>query len=288
MNSPARAPSMHPPRCRPLRRRADGFTLLELSVVIFLIALIAAIAFPQIAPVIMFTELEGEARHLSNYGRAAIAESTLFREDITAYFDLDNQEYYCVRVVYPEPESTEGEPEQDQMGLFSQLKKSGMSSADISGALAGARSDKGTLGLPDGFDDTAANRQLADKFDRFARRVLEERAKNVKQEESILDEIGPLFESKDKFSLDLAEPEEQELADPALQRVILPGNIRIESVIIDGNAQSRGIAEVKLSPLGLSSKVGFHIVNNDEDYFTVIWDPLTGGTNILDGKQDIQ
>lgn len=287
MDFPACAPTIFSPRCRSCMRRAGGFTLIELSVVIFLIALISAIAFPQLAPVIMFTELEGEARHLSNYGRAAIAESTLFREDITVRFDLDNQEYYCIRIVYPEPESEEGEPEEDQMALFSQLRGSGLSSADISGALAGARMQGDTLGLPDGFDDEAANRQLSDKFDRFARRVLEERAKNVKQEESLLDEIGPLFDPEDEFSLDLAEPEEQELMDPALQRVLLSPTVRLESVIIDGAAQSRGVAEVKLSPLGLSSEVGFYLVNDDEDYFTVIWDPLTGGTNILDGKQDI-
>ncbi|HPO13333.1 MAG TPA: prepilin-type N-terminal cleavage/methylation domain-containing protein [Candidatus Hydrogenedentes bacterium] len=287
MNFPACATTIVPPQCRLPWRRAGGFTLIELSVVIFLIALISAIAFPQLAPVIMFTELEGEARHLSNYGRAAIAESTLFRADITVRFDLDNQEYYCIRVVYPEPESDEGEPAEDQMALLSQLRGSGMSTADLGGILSSARMQGDTLGLPDGFDDEAANRQLSDKFDRFARRVLEERAKNVKQEESLLDEIGPLFDPEDKFSLDLAEPEEQELVDPALQRVLLSPTVRLESVIIDGVAQSRGVAEVKLSPLGLSSEVGFYLVNEDEEYFTVIWDPLTGGTNILDGKQDI-
>ncbi len=278
--------------------RLGGFTLLELTVVIFLIAIMAALAFPRLVDVMSFSELEGEARHLAAYGRAAVAEASLFREDVVVRFDLDRQEYWSVKLVYPEPESGEGEGEQppDQMELLSKMRgQSGMSGADLSGMLTAARmkaaaSPGGKLdGMPDGFDDEAANTQMGDKFDRFARRVLEERAKNVKQDQGLLDEIGPLFDKQDKFhlSLDEEEPEEVELADATLQRVLLTEGVRIESVIIDGAASNRGTVEVRLSPLGLSSEIGFYVVNDDGDYYTVVWDPVTGGTNIYDGKQNV-
>lgn len=280
--------------------RRGGFTLLELSVVIFLIAILSALAFPRLVDVMSQSELEGEARHLAAYGRAAVSEAALFREDVLVRFDLSKQEYWAVKLEYPEPESGEGEGESDQLGLLSKMRSSGgMSGADFSGMLSAARL-KGAMGgkggkgaaiegLPDGFDDSAANQQMGDKFDRFARKVIEARAKNVKQEQGILDEIGPLFEKKDKFRLSLKddEPEEVELGDATLQRVFLSQGVRVESVLIDGSVQSRGTVEVKLSSLGLSSEIGFYLVNDDGDYYTVVWDPVTGGTNIYDGKQTV-
>ena len=71
-----------------------GFTLIELMVVIALIAIIAAMAMPQLLPALVYSTHEGAARHLANYGRNAISHATLSNETITIVIDLDNQEYW--------------------------------------------------------------------------------------------------------------------------------------------------------------------------------------------------
>lgn len=257
-----------------------GFTLIELSVVVFLVALVMSVALPQLVPMIAFSELQGAARHMANYGRGAVAEATLLRETLMVRFDLDAQEYYTVRLVYPEAE--EGEDYVDQWALMDQNKS--FSSEDFRSSLGQRGGGGGLFGAPDGFDDTSANMQLLDQFDRFARRDLEMRARNVIQEEGILDEIGPLFE--EDFSLDLDEPQEEELMDPVLERVRMPGTLRIESVTVDGVEQRSGVVEVELSALGLGGMLGAYLVNSDEEYYTVVWDPVTGQTRFLEGKQD--
>ncbi len=259
-------------------RANKGFTLIELSVVIFLIALIMSVALPQLIPMISFSELQGTARHMANYGRGAVAEATLLRETLMVRFDLDAQEYYTVRLVYPETE--EGEGYVDQWALMDQNKS--LSSSDFRSSL-GQRGG-GMFGAPDGFDDNSANTQLLDQFDRFARRDLEMRAKNVVQEEGILDEIGPLFE--EDFSLGMDEPQEEELTDPVLEKVHLSGAVRIESVTVDGVEHRSGVVEVELSALGLGGLMGAYLVNGDGEYYTVVWDPVTGQTRFLDGKQE--
>jgi len=268
---------------------ASGFTLIELIVVIFLIGIITAVVMPRLLPALTFSRLEGEARHLANYGRSAMAQATLFREEVKVFFDMDKQEYYATRLVWPEPEF-EVEAPTDQLGLLSQMRAGGMfAGGDFGALLAESRLDPRAMrDLPEGFDDEAANTQFDDKFARFARRALEERAKNVIHDTGILSEIGPLFGPDDEFSLDEEQPEEVEFADPMLQRTRLAQGVWIESVFIDGVPQGRGEVEVVLSPLGLAQRMAFHLVNEDGDYFTVLWDPLTGGANVFQGREDVK
>jgi prepilin-type N-terminal cleavage/methylation domain-containing protein len=267
-----------------------GFTLLEMSVVVFLMGLIMAIAMPYLLPVIAFSELEGSARHLSNYGRAAIAQATLFKEDVTIRFDLDAQEYYAVHWVKPKSEEgeSEGEPEMDQMALLSKMRGGGNFSPEMfAESLAkGRSSDKKGLfeDMPDGFDDELANRQMSDRFEQFARRATETRAKNVIHEAGILDEIGPLFEEDEEFDLDEDEPVEEEIFDPVLERTRLPESVRLESVVVDGASSGSGVVEVTLSPLGLLQQVELYVQGEDGEYYSVFWDPVTGGTNVVEGK----
>lgn len=256
-----------------------GFTLVEMAVVVFLLALIMSVALPQLVPLIAFSELSGAARHLANYGRGAVAESTMLRETLLVRFDLDAQEYYTVRIEYPDP--VEGEEYVDQWSLLSSSRA--LESKEFAGALAQGRVDGLLQGMPDGYDDAEADAQLSARFDRFARRTLEARAQNVKQDPGILDEIGPLFERE--FSLTLDEPIETELTDMVLERVRLPKSIRIESVEVEGVEYRSGLVEVELNPLGLAGLAGFYLVDDDGEYYTVVWDPVTGQTRFLSGQQ---
>ncbi len=271
--------------------REAGFSLLELCVVLVIVGVIAAIAAPQLLPLIAFSELDGEARRLANFGTAVVAEAALFKEPVLVRFDLKTQEYWAVHLVYPEPEA-EGEgggPMDDQMGMLRDFQKSsGMSSSDMSNLLA-AKGPAGNMnaaamqGLPEGFDAEAADSQMNDKFGRFARATLESRARNVKHEEGFLDEIGPLFEKE--FTLDEDQPVEEELGG-VLGRRKIPEGVRLEAVSIDGG-KGRGVVEIEVSPIGLPNMVGFHFVNTDGEYMTVYWDSLTGRGAARSGRTDI-
>ncbi len=271
------------------RGAEHGFTLVELCVVMVIICMIAAIAAPQFIGLISYGELDGEGRWLANYGTAAVSEAELFKSTITVRFDLDKQQYGAIRLIYPEPDvDEEGKPlPPDQMSLLKKVKKEKkLSSSQMSDALSGKKDMDPSLrgALPREFDQELADRQMNDKFGRFARQSLETRAKNVKHKEGILDEIGPLFEKKFKLKED--EPTEEEQGG-VLTMHRLPDGVRIVSILRDGEVQNKGVVEVNVSGLGLSSMAAFHIVNGDNEYMTIYWDPTTGRGIARQGKLDL-
>jgi len=275
---------------RTRRARTAGFTLLELMVVIFLIGLIAAISFPQFAPVIAFSGLEREANHLAGYGRSAYARALFKRERHVVRIDLDNQEYYTVHWVIPETEEDALDPEaagdEDQWSRLMTMQRGGLSSSDLGKLLRGegTESVRSLSDLDGEFDPELADQQMADRFDNFVRRATEERAKNVVHEEGFLDEVD-IFDDEDEFDLDEVEPVEEVVEEPTLEPVRLE-DAWIESVYIDEVEHRSGVVEVEITPLGYLTETVFLVVNDDGDEYTVIWDPLTGESESHEGRPD--
>jgi hypothetical protein len=66
----------------------------------------------------------------------------------------------------------------------------------------------------------------------------------------------------------------------------MPDGVKIELLRVGSTDYSGGEVEIKLSSLGLFEPILFHVVNEDQDYFTVAWDPLTGTARFERGKKE--
>ena len=88
-----RAPSLAEARCP---KREAGFTLIELSIVVLIIAIVARIAIPRIRSV-TGAELTATTRRLANTTRYLYEEAALRGTVLALYFDLDRQEYWVAR-----------------------------------------------------------------------------------------------------------------------------------------------------------------------------------------------
>lgn len=259
----------------------DGFTLIELMVVIAMIAIIVAIAMPQFLPIIIYSTHEGAARHLANYGRSAIAHATLDKETITVMIDLDNQEYWCERWPEPEPEELEEE------GLFD--REDGLPEDDMELY----RRAQEELQLPEDERGSQEGEELlneqtsrmAKQFNMRSRQALTARAERVVHDQrGILQGLGDLFE--EDFQLDKHGEEimPEEVTDPLLGRTRVPQGVYIEYVQMGDVQHIDGIVEIELTPLGLGSDVEFSLVNEDGDIFVVKWDPVSGSATLTEGR----
>ncbi len=265
---------------------SKGFTLLELGIVILIISMMAAIAVPYLLPVLTSSQLEAEARKLANFGRVLLATSVILGDEFFVEIDLNQQRYYCLRVTYPENE----EGETDLLSRLDEMISNGATPEEITSLLAGGvnvgnqskgGSEKSSV-QNQGIDTQSLSDQLNNKFEKMYRKKLMDQAKNVKHKDSLMEEVGSLFDEND-VNLFGGEPIIEEVDDPGLSPMTLPEDVWIESVFIGGKKFSRGIVEVPVSSLGISEVMSFYLRNSEGEYYTVVWDPSTGGAYILEG-----
>ncbi len=270
--------------------RRHGFTLIEMLLVMSIIALMAAVAAPQLMPAILLSQLEGSARHVAGFGRAVISQAMLMRETITVKLDLTKQEYWATHHV------------NKSKSIFDEDKKEGEADPSKKSSASTSRRERdandgrnaGFLNLlgykpseEDGTDwgesSMSGGNLMRKQFDRFVQTQMQARSKQVNRE-GLLDEIGPLFDKK--FMLDENEDVEEEVPDPLLARTSLPNGVVIESVRVGSASYSKGEVSIEVTPLGLVDPVTFYIKGEEDDYFTVTWDPITGNVHIERGKKD--
>lgn len=260
------------------RRGAAGFTLIEMIVVLGIISVILAVAMPRLMPLIAFGTHEGAARHLAGYGQAASARAALTKERMTIKIDLDHQEYWSER--WPEPE-----PKEDEAASGQRLepKKPPMSQMELlKAARAAMEGDRDA-------DQESLDREaeaMRERFDRMQRRGVTTLAKRVKHDrEDLFKKDEPLFSG---FNLDPEadkEPGPEEIAEPLLERTRLPRETAIDTVVVGDAVFTRGLVEIELTAMGLDQPVGFFIVNEDGEYYTVEWDPMTGLSAVRPGRE---
>jgi prepilin-type N-terminal cleavage/methylation domain-containing protein len=263
-----------------------GFTLIEMVVVTVLIGIVMAVALPQLMPAIVMSRGEGAARHLAGFGRTAMAQASLMRENITVKFNLDEQTYWAERLVREdEEEFFKNQEEGKEGGKDEKSGKDKSGSMDLMGS-SGLRqkqfgSTMGKADDPAAAEDEAA-RTMRDRLERYVRMQTETRARKL-DKGSLFEDMGPLFEKK--FDLEDTESNIEEIKEPLLQRTALPQGVAIELVRVGSTDYGAGDVEIELSSLGLFEPILFHVKSEDEDYFTVAWDPLTGTARFERGKK---
>jgi len=268
-----------------------------LVVVITLIGMMAAIALPELMPVLMLNKLEGASRHVAAYGRGAMSYAGMMRATLIVKFDLGKQEYWTEKM----PDAFAGVSD----SLFSDEEDAvkGSDSASRRNPLIASSSSKNstrqkgtdqllgllgrsdTAGTPGGAPEDGVTTR--DRFDQFARAQMVVRAKQVKRE-GILDEIGPLFE--EEFSLDEKKSEDKpmEITESMLARTSLPEGISFASIRLGSSISSSGVVEVEVSPLGLYEPVTIYLKDEDDTFFTVVLDPITNNVHFAKGKKEIE
>lgn len=271
------------PRCTsgigtPFRR--GGYTLIELIFVIAIVGLILAVAIPRLMPAFLYSQLEGSARHVANYGRSAIAYAAMRHEDITVRFNLATGEYHALRW-RDEYDDFFGDGNRSSRN---RLSGDSFSSSKSEGDELMMRSIEQIMALGNTGQASEEALRIQWQIDQSFRRSLKAQARNVKRE-GILSEIGPLFDKPFKLDEESEDENREEVTDPLLDATVLPQGIAIDSIVVQGLEYTEGIVDIEISPLGLSESVIIYLRNENEEFYTVQWDPITGGAHLVSGKE---
>jgi type II secretory pathway pseudopilin PulG len=294
---------------------------LELVLVVVIIGIVLSLAMPRLLPAIYSSNLEGSARHLANFGRAAITRAAFGHDRFTFNCDLSTGQYWLVRWIDNEPSPEEQRNQGDLFkkdSLFERSSSKNKSSSSRSGGFGSSRSRSGyggnsSIGTSlfdtdrastlftqdpslqsivtgsaqgDFQEELEQSEEMQARFDRFSKLALMARARNV-QHEGILGEVGPLFEKEFKLKAKKKEEEEQfdEVKEALLSRTWLPDGVVIESVDVGTSNRAKGTISVEITPLGLAEPVTFYLRGENGEYYTVAWDAITGGAHLYPGKQ---
>jgi len=262
--------------------RRAGFTLIELLVVIAIMAGVIAMASPRLLPVLIHSTHEGAARHLANYGTAAIAQAAFDKEALTFRFDFDTQEYWLERIPEP-PEDEEDEAKNTKYGDDTKEKNNlpkdnaeleAMAQKELEREVpqGGKRSEDGVKVLDE------QSKRMLDASNKRARRYTGAQAARVKQDE---DALPPSQRERSKKVDPAAKKmEPKEIHTDLLGRTRLPEEITLVLASVGGQEFDEKIVEVELTPAGLDVEAKFWLMNAEGDTFVVTWDPATGQTRV--------
>jgi len=247
-----------------------GYTLIELVFVVGLIVIVLAIAMPRLMPVFAFSQLEGSARHIANYGRSAIAYSAFSQEPVTFRFDFETGAYRTLRWIEKEDESIfKGSDLAVKNQIFELNAETALQLASQQGLTPEERA--------------AQTIEFERQLDLAFRKSLEARAKNVPRD-GMLAEIDPLAEFE--FSLDEGEEDDREEVETStLSRTTLPEGVIMKSIRVGGEEFIEGSVDVEITPVGLTDEIVFVLQGSDGDTYSVAWDPITGGAHLSDDEE---
>lgn len=241
------------------RRRAGGFTLVELVVVVLVVLVFLGIVAPALAPMFIFADLETSSRNLAAFGARAMDQCILARDRYTVKVDLANQEYWALRW----PKVTDDEEGEGRLTGGSSVLD-GANKKSLRELLAGM-DDASDLSSEDLESEAQA---LFAEMEWHHRTVLESRARRVLEHEPGAAE-SRLFDTR--FSLDRDETDLEEVRLPLLQRTSLPQGVRIQRVVVGEKTYSSGVVDIDITPVGMALPVSFEMRNDDGDVFTVKW-----------------
>lgn len=275
---------MHHPATIPPRYgrglSSEGFTLLEMVVVVLLIGMISAIALPQLMPAIVVSRFEGAARHFAGYGRSAISRAILIGEPLTVNIDLEKQEYWTIRLKTESDNQLFEDKKMTRQFSFNDEKPK---SKD--GEYESSFMDKLTPANIEGEPPDPSMDPRRRQFEKFIRAQLEARADRLERE-GILSEIGSLFDKP--FSLETDKERYEEVKEPMLERTRLPEEAELESVRVGSTTHTSGLVEIELTSMGLAEPVVAYFRSEDDEYFTVLWDPVMSTAQMERGKKDFE
>lgn len=295
----------------PVHKRL-GFTLVELMMVVALIAMMAMVAAPRLLPLLTLSEHESEARHLVGYGRSAMAHAAMAHTPIVVHIDMNRQEYWASpvqegivnrdgsRQVRGVNISSYGQrPEDNDRNARDRDTNEWMpqDKADLAQATASINRERqgSVTGEPveeseytDTEDQEAVlNRQQDDmqkNFSTMTQNTLFARAKRIQHDHDLFQVEEDSFAYRMEQAAEEQSPEQaQALEDPLLQRHALIETVRIEAVYLGNEKYKRytkrtdkNRVAITLSPLGLDTSVTLELINEEDEVFHVVWDPMTG------------